>query len=969
MASSAQFSARMARLMRGGSPSLGEVVTPVVDLRECEEVAAVSGLFDPGELAGASEAELGALAAFCSVVPVESGVRWLMAVEARGRVLQRLVREGGVMARLAGALPATDAAGEMLRRVLRGGFDVAQLGPEEGKALETALEWLKDVPVEKPDVKAIQSARAKQEFFESYEVLLERGFVGREGELAQLRDFLLSAPKESWRWDGALLTGLGGTGKSTLLAKFSQEARLAEEVTLALLDFDRPGVDAADTYWMEMEIVRQAGYQLSSHEAALKAARVQARELFEGNVDAESSSRHYRYVLLDALRNALGAGRTFLLVLDTFEEVTQRDLTYQVLEWLNELHEYLRPLKVIFSGRLFEGTLATLKPHVSLSVELDVLPVEVAEAFLLSRGVEAGLVARVVASEVLPLRFLELKLIARLLEGGDVGVVEMLERDAREHTGAMEQFFASLVYRRVLNRIPDAEVRELAYPGLILRYLDADLIQKVLAPVLGLPALLERRAAEEAARKLAGYEWLAYVQDGKIWHRKDLRRSMLQAMIAKEPERTRRIQDAAISYFLSLDPMHAEVVYHRLMQLKAGVVAGHLKLEMIEAVGSAIRVDVADLPAHSRALLKLAMDEEMSVAEVVLVPAPYRAQAVQDKGESLVVARHFGLAAELAMQATGVNPWEIEAFWATVHWDRLLSFLSGRGTWNDRFEDLSEVLFFEGVMGVSEVRTMGAPGGDTDSWSLKVQRFCMGVVLCDWVRPEIAEEWRVWIREISSKLTLSRQAEWRMALAFLGSSDIVLVVEAEQPFLDVRHLERMAKRLKGAGSAKLEAMGVMAEEAVRELAQRFKTVRGLLGMSSSVQNLALNLGRLKDFPDRQLLYDLMRFPTPEFRDPVRYAWLEAFPDGPGQARLCDILFGLYPFDFAATERDVFLLSMAENAEFALESYVELADRTGVLREALDQTYAASPSPKLKLVSEAFARWQAAERKVIFETPA
>ena len=378
---------------------------------------------------------------------------------------------------------------------------------------------------------------------------------------------------------------------------------------------------------------------------------------------------------------------------------------------------------------------------------------------------------------------------------------------------------------------------------------------------------------------------------------------------------------------------------------------------------------MADLPAHSRALLKLAMDEEMSVAEVVLVPAPYRAQAVQDKGESLLAARQFGLAAGLALQVQGVSPWKIEALWATVHWNSLQSHLDWQKHLNTSFEDLSDLLFFGGVMDVPGVRTRGFPAFRTDLWFSKVQRFCIGLVLSDWIGTELAEEWRVWIREISSKLTLSRQAEWRMALAFLGSSDIVLVVEAEQPFLDVRHLERMAKRLKGAGSAKLEAMGVMAEEAVRELAQRFKTVRGLLGMSSSVQNLALNLGRLKDFPDRQLLYDLMRFPTPEFRDPVRYAWLEAFPDGPGQARLCDILFGLYPFDFAATEREVFLLSMAENAEFALESYVELADRTGVLREALDQTYAASPSPKLKLVSEAFARWQAAERKVIFETPA
>ena len=175
-------------------------------------------------------------------------------------------------------------------------------------------------------------------------------------------------------------------------------------------------------------------------------------------------------------------------------------------------------------------------------------------------GVSETAAVRLAASDVLPRRPLELKLVAKLIVDSPASSIDDLERELREGGNAARDLFAGLVYRRVLLRIsvPDDEreaagsvitddlLRKLAYPGLVLRYVTPGLVREVLAPALELPELNDTQAAK-ALDLLARYEWLAYRQQDEVWPRRDLRRSVLKPMLAENPKRTKRIQELAIA--------------------------------------------------------------------------------------------------------------------------------------------------------------------------------------------------------------------------------------------------------------------------------------------------------------------------------------------------------------------------------------------------------------------------------------
>src|SRR5262249_52805428 len=297
-----------------------------------------------------------------------------------------------------------------------------------------------------------------------------------------------------------VLTGLGGAGKSTLLAQFAKETYAAQAATVVILDFDRPGIDPRDRYWLEGEIARQVGYQYPQVAQQLRQRRQEARQQkaeVEERVEkwtsqSVSDERGLRGLLFDvqsALMSVGAGGRPVLLVLDTFEEVAQRDLVERVCEWLSEIAERFTPmpLRVIFSGRLYDPTPpvdtvpdaprvpeALRKFNVNEAIEVSELEPEVAEQYLTKLGVPPSIAVRLARSDVLPRRPLELKLLAKLVENSNLDVDE-LESQLREGGEAAGELFGGLIYRRVLLRIGDEVARSLAFPGLVLRYVTTDL--------------------------------------------------------------------------------------------------------------------------------------------------------------------------------------------------------------------------------------------------------------------------------------------------------------------------------------------------------------------------------------------------------------------------------------------------------------------------------------------------------------
>jgi hypothetical protein len=349
-------------------------------------------------------------------------------------------------------------------------------------------------------------------------------------------------------------------------------------------------------------------------------------------------------------------------------------------------------LRTIISGRVFDNVQGVLQGYQAEQVVVDEFSPEIAEVFLRKMGVSETDAARLAASDVLPRRPLELKLVAKLVATSPASI-ESLEHELREGGKAARDLFAGLVYRRVLLRIsvPDEErnmsgsvitddlLRKLAYPGLVLRYVTRDLIKKVLVPALELPELDDAQA-DRALDLLGRHEWLAYRQGDEVWPRRDLRRSVLKPMLAENPERTKRIQELAITFFETTpdERGRAEVFYHRLMAVTPDNDGSAFDLDALRSASSSFEADRSDLPPSGAALLTLAIGGEVEVENVRLLPLAFREPAYQEKGASLVNSREFGLGLRLyAHSATPLADWERTLLWSTGAWNELRSRLGG----------------------------------------------------------------------------------------------------------------------------------------------------------------------------------------------------------------------------------------------------------------------------------------------------
>jgi predicted ATPase len=999
------------RLRSGRTPGVASADTrPAADLdrltASIEEVAALSGRFDPDALVSAVDPSsrvsvLSRLAA-SSVVEVQGArMRWLLKADRRTDVLKRLVTEQRLETKLSEPLPATDRFGEKLRELLRTGASVAVEGLSRDDLLATAaaIEATSGIDVPKPDDAAIRQSLAQFEFLSDYSVLLEGGFVGRVNELEDLRTFLADPPETSQVWTGLVLTGLGGAGKSTLLAKFARDCVTDKTATVVVLDFDRPGVEPNDTPWLEAEMTRQASCQYRGTEQALRSRRRdtrQKKQAFEEQFasfaaqrrEYESSLRDLVSDLARVLTDAGAGDRPLLLVLDTFEEVMQRDLDARVLDWLNEIAERLWPirLKVIFSGRLFDHSRDVLKGHgVTQTIEVEELEPAMAERLLLIRKVPPELAKRLAASDVLPRRPLELKLLARLVTETGAPTVEELEQDLRSGGDKARDLFAGLVYRRVLLRIKDQTTRTLAYPGLVLRYVTADLVRQVLAPVLELPEMDEAQATA-ALDGLAGYDWLAYRgPDGEVWHRKDLRRSILQAMIAQEPERARRIHEKAIEYFSDDTPRHrAEQIYHRLMLTRSPEDGGSFDREDLKRAYEHIGADIVDLPPPAAALLRFAASQDLSVADVALLPPRYVGAAYSDKGKLLVDDREFGTALKLyrdvhvAGKITApIDRWEVETLYATA-------------TWNDPvppprppLQRLKYAVFPEAVMGPGRVPRFHVEAelrsedsvrsilGDRRA-STTIERLAVGLVMLNGDDPFSASERDAvgafqqrarsstpapgtasiegWLSMLSA---LATPMDWRQLTVPLAP----LWLPIDEASLDA--LEAGSQRQDSPDrEAILALVSGVRRARTQSVAGRW-TVRSLLGAVNGLNNRPGGT-RMQVGPagfDRTQTVKLWSTPIPAFRDPCRFALLEAFTDADGYRTLAGFVSSIIGLPLNDLVPDAFVAAVSADPEHTLEIYVEAIDRFTALGDILTKARAVRPdSPKLKDVEAAYLRW-------------
>lgn len=578
------------------NPSIDSAEDPVLQrLAEVRASVALVGSFDPRTMVDLQQTPeiardiLRGLARICDEVSAEQGIRWQLTPDSRRATLRELsdLKQLRKLARRSKAAPG-DMLGYYLTKLASGkAVNIEALSTDDLRYLYTAQQFLALLPEGRLSSSEINRVYALREFKASLEVALPTALFGREAELNRLRNYLLSYQNDGvGEAEPLYLTGLGGAGKSALLAAFARSL-LNEKVPVVWFDFDRAAFAQADTDLMTLELSRQLGLFLPSLMEPLAKFRAQARELVGLHYSLESyessaySTSSVWSIWHQELAGHLPIREPIALVLDTFEEVLLRGANEhrRLSNWLRSVQEEgeLLGLRPILSGRVLPNDLK--HPEWKFQhIALDDLSPEAAYAMLhqllLGAGIDVkeGLCRRMI--EQWGSSPLFIRLLARFLseEDGVQEAAKWLERG--EFKGVAHTLVRGFTYQRILNRLrtDDPDLRKLAHMGLILRRVNAKLINEVLAEPCELPVFDSERA-DQLFKTLARQVWLVEETERSevVRHRRDLRQVMLGLMQPADLEIAQGIHiRAQVYYTVGADPyltkaeQDLEADYHRL---------------------------------------------------------------------------------------------------------------------------------------------------------------------------------------------------------------------------------------------------------------------------------------------------------------------------------------------------------------------------------------------------------------------
>lgn len=645
--------------------------------RHALRVAALLGDFDPTVLLPkVSERELNRLLTDCTVSACAGQARWRLSMDARRRVLREhgsgpALRTSIAQARayLAGGGdedPLTRALLQIAGGEAPGPEAIAEAGPAGWAAYRSALSAVHGTPLGQNAAAAALAVQvplaellAPFRFLTGWNPQAQTDlFVGRDEELSRLRAFVdvLDAPTIGERVSrgvgrllGApmpmlVLSGIGGSGKSTLVAKFvldhmTRPGRSAP-LCFAYLDFDRTTLSPLQPGALLREIARQIGWQLPAAGARLGELAEQLEQDIAASVRHAAAQRRddalppdalgpavlhrYARLICSAVRKAVPKARV-LVVLDTFEEA-------QALgnEAVARIEALTAPLledphwRILVAGRdEVEGAFPT-----AARLELDELDAPSRREFLHRRGVPAGWSARI-AKDVGG-RPLALLLAAKLVSEGHHASLQ-LSLGKRAMGLFRPQLTEGILYQRIIEHIRDPDVRRIAHPGLVLRRLDVDVLLEVVAPVLDLRWLDRARADKVLAALRLQKDLVRTLEDGSVAHRADVRRQMLRLMAEDEPERTAALHQRAVEYYArrsESDAQHrvryrTEEIYHRLcLAHQPGRDLDEVSRRWLPGCRIGLANAVDDMfSARGRAALQLKLGQLPALADAEQLPA------------------------------------------------------------------------------------------------------------------------------------------------------------------------------------------------------------------------------------------------------------------------------------------------------------------------------------------------------------
>jgi hypothetical protein len=514
---------------------------------------------------------------------------------------------------------------------------------------------------------------------------------GRDREMETLRRHVGVLPPESFRemlargaeavmetFRGAepkilAVTGLGGSGKSTLMAKFILDHAFHDggRMPFAYLDFDRASLTGREPLSLLLWITLQVGAELPGAEQDLRALRQQIRASLDsigresaglgpsGGAEAalESASGFELSRYCGAFREIVDqhahAALPFLLIVDTFEIVEYDPLAVAGVDLL--LRALIRPfgtvwprIRIVVCGRAaIEGLNLSLTP-------LPVKPLALPDAEMA--------IASLAKDRELPLDRSQIAALARATRGRPIditlGVRLIAETSAEERTALLasiqnevaateartpagklqETFITGILYNRFVEHIRDLRIQKLAVPGFVVRLITPVVLRDVMAPAAarsGKPIVVAHESEWDDILDTLGRElWLVQREGRALRHRQDVREVMLPLIKAMDPDGFGRINEDAIRVFedeierarkekASTEAMQSariEAVYHCLL------IGDLTKADSLwhPGIASQLSAALAELDPPAATYLKVRLGRIVSPEELRQVPPAVR---------------------------------------------------------------------------------------------------------------------------------------------------------------------------------------------------------------------------------------------------------------------------------------------------------------------------------------------------------
>jgi AAA ATPase domain/Trypsin-like peptidase domain len=486
--------------------------------------AAVHRTIDPGQLSDDERKEL------APHVVSQNATQWIL----RPGMREEIVRRAGSLDALRearGSLPPADTGQRVIDRILAGPpYDLSDASDEELSWWIQGSRWfastVKGLPTPSDITRLLERRRIQSRLSQ----IAGPQFRGRSAELARIQQWL------DTQKGPLVISGVGGIGKSALVAKFISE--LSSPGTLLWLDFDRADLAPDDAVSVLTAIAEQAALQIDGFEAP---------PLTEENW--ESAAR--------LLGERLQPGKQpLILVLDSFEAAQYAERYHELWPVLEGIAGVAPALRLIVTGRAPVPDLR-LRGEPAEHHVIEGLSAEDARAWL----VDAGITDEAVLRRVLELAGgvpLVLKLALMLVESG--GRLEDLPQ------ALPQEIVAGYLYDRILDRMQNPAFKPIARAILVLRRFTADMAEPILGGLVTLPPGETSKWFSELSHEIA------LVEGGPVLRlRPEVRAATLKLLLHEDAEFVREIDSRAERWYearLAQAPADAEIgaelVYHRL---------------------------------------------------------------------------------------------------------------------------------------------------------------------------------------------------------------------------------------------------------------------------------------------------------------------------------------------------------------------------------------------------------------------